>query len=126
VETDRPGQEVSKEHREVIMDLIDNQGWAYKLPIGNGYPRLLPADPAFPPIRVPKTGHAKGRAFSNWLAVIRRSGGHWPPERQVTACGCAAVSWNKEKESEKEWRSAACIGSACSGKRGRLEASRMR
>ncbi len=82
METGRPGQEVSKEHREVITYLIDSQGWAYKLPRGGGYPRLLPADPDQPPIRVPKTGHTKGHAFSNWLAEVRRKGGHWPPDRR--------------------------------------------
>jgi hypothetical protein len=82
VETDRPGREVSKEHREVILDLIDNQGWAYKRPRGGGYPKLYPADPSQGSIRVPKTGHAKGHAFDNWLGTIRLKGGHWPPGRK--------------------------------------------
>lgn len=81
MDSDRPGQEVSKEHREVIVDLIDNQGWAYKLPSGSGYPRLYPVDPAMTPIRVPKTGHSRGRAFANWVAEIRRKGGQWPRGR---------------------------------------------
>jgi hypothetical protein len=81
VETDRPGREVSKEHREVIVDLIDNQGWAYKLPSGGGYPMLYPADRTHDRIRVPKTGHSGGNAFGNWIAEIRRKGGHWPPDR---------------------------------------------
>jgi hypothetical protein len=79
-ETDRPGGEVGKDHREVINYLVDNQGWRYKKPRGGGYPRLLPADPAHSPIRVPKTGHRRGRAFGNWLAEIRRKDGHWRPE----------------------------------------------
>jgi hypothetical protein len=82
VDTDRPGPEVSKEHREVIVDLIDNQGWTYKLPRGRGYPTLNPADTTKNPIKVAKTGHSKGHAFDNWLADIRRKGGHWPPGRQ--------------------------------------------
>jgi hypothetical protein len=81
-ETDRPGGEVDKEHREVINHLVDNQGWRYKKPRGGGYPRLIPADPVHAPIRVPKTGRTRGRAFGNWLAEIRRKGGHWPPERK--------------------------------------------
>lgn len=81
-ETDRPGGEVDKDHREVIIDLIDNQGWRYKKPHGRGYPKLIPADSAHAPIKVPKTGRTRGRAFSNWLAEIRRKGGHWPPERK--------------------------------------------
>ena len=79
METERPGQEVSNDHRQVIRHLIDNEGWAYKLPPGNGYPRLYA--PSGWSIRVPKTGHSKGHAFENWLAAIRRNGGHWPPGR---------------------------------------------
>jgi len=59
----------------VIEYLIDNQGWTYRLPTGGGYPGLRPADPAQSPVKVPKTGHSKGRAFSNWIAEIRRKGG---------------------------------------------------
>jgi hypothetical protein len=81
--TDRPGQEVSKDHREVIKNLIDNQGWRYKKPSGGGYPRLCPADTAQASIKVPKTGHSRGNAFSNWIADIRRAGGHWPPGRPL-------------------------------------------
>jgi hypothetical protein len=81
-ETDRPGSEVSKDHRAVIIDLIDNQGWRYEQPRGRGYPKLFPADPAHAPIRVPKTGRTRGHAFGNWLAEIRRKGGQWPPERK--------------------------------------------
>jgi hypothetical protein len=81
VETDRPGQEVSKEHRQVITHLIDNEGWAYKRPEGKGYPGLY--TPSGIRIKVPKTGHSKGHAFENWLAAIRRNGGHWPSARQT-------------------------------------------
>jgi len=82
VETDRPGGEIGKDYREVVTHLIDSQGWAYLLPIGGGYPKLPPADRSKPPIRVPMTGHTKGRRFRNWVAEIRRAGGHWPPGRQ--------------------------------------------
>jgi hypothetical protein len=78
VEADRPGQEVSTDHRRVIKHLIDNEGWAYQKPKGGGYPRLYPPG-ADHSIKVPKTGHSKGHAFENWLAAIRRDGGHWPP-----------------------------------------------
>ncbi len=80
MDTDRPGREVPKEYREVIMYLIDSAGWTYKLPRGGGYPKLLPADSCQPPIKVPKTPSSQ-RTYSNWLAEIRRKGGHWPPER---------------------------------------------
>ena len=41
---DRPGREVGSEHRQVIEDLIDSQGWRYRRAAGRGYPRLYPAD----------------------------------------------------------------------------------
>jgi hypothetical protein len=81
-ETDRPGREVGSEHRQVIEDLIDNQGWTYKRAAGRGHPRLYPADRSQSAIKVPKTGHTRGRAFDNWIAQVRRKGGHWPPERK--------------------------------------------
>jgi hypothetical protein len=81
VETDRPGREIDKEYRDVLEHLIDSQGWGYQLPTGGGYPKALPADRTKAPIRVPKTGHTRGRRFQNWIAEIRRAGGHWPPGR---------------------------------------------
>ena len=81
-ETEQPGDEIDKDHRDVINDLVSNQGWRYKKARGGGYPRLYPADSQQTPIKVPKTGHTKGRAFTNWVAEIRRKGGHWPPERK--------------------------------------------
>ena len=81
-DTDRPGNEIDKDYREVAEDLVDNQGWRYKLPKGRGYPRLLPPDKSKPIIRVPKTGHTRGHRFGNWLGEIRRAGGRWPPSRR--------------------------------------------
>jgi hypothetical protein len=80
VDTDRPGPEIPKDYRKVVTYLIDNEGWSYRKAIGNGYPKLLPASSAQTPIRVPKTPSSQ-RTYSNWLAEIRRKGGHWPPER---------------------------------------------
>jgi hypothetical protein len=56
-------------------------GWGYRKPQGGGYPKLLPADSAQAPIKVPKTPSSQ-RTYSNWVAEIRRKGGHWPPERK--------------------------------------------
>ena len=81
METDRPGQEVSSAHSRVIKHLIENEGWAYKLPPGRGYPRLHA--PSGWSIRVPRSGHSKGHALENWLAAIRRNDGHWPPGRNM-------------------------------------------
>jgi len=81
VDTDRPGREIPKDYRDVVTYLIDSEGWSYRKPRGDGYPRLLPADAAQPPIQVPKTPSSQ-RRYNNWLAEIRRKGGHWPPERK--------------------------------------------
>jgi hypothetical protein len=82
VDTDRPGKEIDKDYRDVVAYLIDNEGWAYKLPQGGGYPKLFSADRSKAAIKVPKTGHTRGRRFSNWIGEIRRAGGHWPPARE--------------------------------------------
>jgi hypothetical protein len=77
---DRPGQEIPKDYRKVVVHLIDNEGWTYRRPVGGGYPRLIPADPAHRPIRLPKTPSSQ-RTFDNFVAEVRRKGGHWPPGR---------------------------------------------
>lgn len=81
MDTDKPGREIPKDYRAVVTYLIDSEGWSYKKPSGDGYPKLLPADPAQTPIKVPKIPSSQ-RTYINWLAEIRRKGGHWPPERK--------------------------------------------
>jgi hypothetical protein len=83
VNTDRPGRELAQNtlYRPVVDYLIDSQGWSYKLAKHGGCPLLLPADQSQGVIRVPKTGHARGYRYANWVAAIRRAGGHWPPAR---------------------------------------------
>ena len=83
MDTDRPGREIARYslYRDVVDYLIDSQGWGYKLPKRGGCPLLLPADRSQGVIRVPKTGHARGYRFANWVAAIRRAGGQWPPGR---------------------------------------------
>jgi hypothetical protein len=46
VDTDRPGEEIPKDYRKVVKYLIDSEGWSYRKPAGNGYPRLVPSDTA--------------------------------------------------------------------------------
>ena len=81
METERPGREILPDYRKVVKYLIDSEGWGYKKPQGGGYPRLLPADLAQAPIKIPKSPSSQ-RTYNNWLAEIRRKGGHWPPERK--------------------------------------------
>lgn len=81
MEADRPDREIPKDYRDVVKYLIDNEGWSYTRAQGAGYPKLWPADAAHPPVKVPKTPSSQ-RTYINWLAEIRRKGGHWPPERK--------------------------------------------
>jgi len=81
LETDTPGDEIPKDYRKVAKYLVDSEGWSYKKPKGGGYPKLIPADSGQAPIKVPKTPSSQ-RTYNNWLAEIRRKGGHWPPERK--------------------------------------------
>jgi hypothetical protein len=81
VDTDRPGREIDKEYRDVVEHLIASQGWAYQLPQGSGYPRLLPADRSQPSIKVRRPGTPEGAASTTGslrfavLAVTGRLGG---------------------------------------------------
>jgi hypothetical protein len=74
VDTDRPGDEIPKDYRKVVKYLIDSEGWSYKKPSGNGYPKILPSDMTQTPIKVPKTPSSQ-RTYSNWLAEIHRKAG---------------------------------------------------
>ena len=49
-------------------------------PAGKGHPVLYPPDRSKPPLRVPTTPSRNPRAWQNWLAEVRRRGGHWPPD----------------------------------------------
>jgi len=75
--TDRPGREIPKDYRAVIVDLIDRQGWRYDKS-GKGYPRLYPPS-GQRALSVPTTPSASLRALKNWIAEVRRRGGLWPP-----------------------------------------------
>lgn len=77
-----PGREIPKEFREVVVELVRNQGWRYELPKGNGYPRLFPPDKAKGMLTVPKTPAVNKRGFENWVSEVRRRGGVWPAPRK--------------------------------------------
>ncbi len=76
--TDRPGQQIPKEYREVVEHLITVQGWRYDKS-GQRHPVLLPADRGKAQLRVPTTPTRDPRAFKNFVADVRRRGGVWPP-----------------------------------------------
>jgi hypothetical protein len=78
MDSDRPGRELKKEFREVATALVSNQGWRYDNGSRRGgHPVLYPADLSQPPLAVPTTP-GKGRAFTNFVAEVRRRGGIWP------------------------------------------------
>ena len=67
----------SKDYREIVAELVDNQGWRYE--IGKGHPKLFPADRRHGPIIIPTTP-GDTRSFKNTIGYIRRSGGIRPPK----------------------------------------------
>lgn len=73
---DRVGKELPKEYREIATELVNRQGWGYRLQ-GKGHPMLFPADPTKRPIAVPTTPGDR-RSLANFVAVVRRSDGQWP------------------------------------------------
>ena len=76
---DRPGQEIPKDYRKVVVHLIDNEAWTYRRAT-RWLSEAHPADPTHRPIRLPKTPSSP-RTLENFVAEVRRKGGHWPPRR---------------------------------------------
>jgi hypothetical protein len=76
---DWPGSEIGdQDARDGARNLVANEGWGYSSNTKTGgYPMLYPPDPQHKPIRVPKTGHTKGRGPQNLAAAVLRSGGSW-------------------------------------------------
>lgn len=74
MDTDRPGREIPKEYREVVIDLIDDQGWRYSNR-GKGYPKLYPADKNMAIITIARTPSDSARGFKNFVGTVRRAGG---------------------------------------------------
>jgi hypothetical protein len=74
----KPGKEIPKEYREIVAYQIERLGWRYD-PKGKGHPVLYPADKAHGAIRMAQTPSDR-RGIKNFVAVVRRAGGIWPPE----------------------------------------------
>lgn len=82
VSGDIPGDEIPKEYREVVLELVRNQGWRYdKNSKQGGHPRLFPPDQRHRQLAVPTTPGDSAHGFKNWVAQVRRSGGIWPVKR---------------------------------------------
>ncbi len=75
----KPGNEILKEYRAIVDELVSNQGWRYDNS-GKGYPKLFPPGGARQ-IAVPKTPSDQ-RGLRNFISQVRRAGGVWPPGRQ--------------------------------------------
>ena len=75
---DQPGREIPKDYREVATYLVTVLGWRYKAGRRGHHSMLYPADPTQPVLSIPSTP-SDARAFANFLANVRRRGGHWPP-----------------------------------------------
>ena len=73
--TDKPGRELPKDFRAIAAELVDNQGWTYRLSNRGGHPMLFPADKNQPPIPVP-TSPSDVRGIKNFRSQIRRRGGN--------------------------------------------------
>ena len=69
---DRPGSELPKDARKIALVLVDEQGWTYRL--GKKHPMLFPADKTQSPVVIAGSP-SDHRAFKNFVAQVRRSGG---------------------------------------------------
>lgn len=78
-ESELPGKEIPKEYREVVAELVRNQGWRYDPK--RRHPVLYPEDRSQSPMTVPSTPSDR-RGLLNFLTDVRKRGGKWPPERK--------------------------------------------
>lgn len=76
VASDRAGQEIPSDYREIVNYQIDRHGWRYDP--GRKHPVLYPADPVQPILTVPTTPSDR-RALRNFVSGVCRRGGTWPP-----------------------------------------------
>ena len=78
--SDRVGRELPKEYREIVAELVANQGWRYDSRRGGGHPCIYPADVTKPMLVIPTTPGDR-RGIRNFIADVRRRGGVWPVPR---------------------------------------------
>lgn len=79
--SDTVGREIPKEYREIVAEVVANQGWRYDASRG-GHPMVFPADPSKRGIPVPTTPGSQGllRGFTH---QVRKAGGIWPPRTRT-------------------------------------------
>lgn len=84
--SDRPGREIPKSYREVIVHQLDLHGWRYDSGRKRGgHPVAYPADRRQPALAVPTSPGKDRRGFRNFISDTGRRGGHWPPTEEETA-----------------------------------------
>lgn len=76
-ESDTVGKEIPKEYREIVTHLVANQGWRYDRTHGK-HPMVFPADKSKAGIPVP-TSPGDQRGLRNFIAMVKRANGVWPP-----------------------------------------------
>lgn len=74
------GKEIPKDYREIVNELVANQGWGYDSDRG-GHPMIFPADPSKKGIPVPTTPSSQG-LLRGFKGQVRRAGGVWPPTQR--------------------------------------------
>lgn len=68
-----PGRELPKEYRKIAGSLVNDQGWRYE--VARGHAKLLPPDRTREIVIVSTTPTSDPRAFKNFVARVRKSGG---------------------------------------------------
>lgn len=77
--SDRPGREIPKEYREIVLYQIEHHGWRYNSS-RKGHPLLYPADRSKRPLAVSTTPGDRAHGLTNFINKVRNAGGTWPPE----------------------------------------------
>jgi hypothetical protein len=76
----KPGNEIPKDYRTIVDELVSNQGWRYDNS-GHGHPKLF-APSGARMIPVPTTPSDQ-RGLRNFISQVRRAGAIWPPGRKA-------------------------------------------
>lgn len=71
------GKELPKVYREIVSELVKNQGWRYDRLHGT-HPKVFPADASKWGIPVLTSPGSKG-LLRGFIGQVKRAGGIWPP-----------------------------------------------
>jgi hypothetical protein len=63
----------------IVKAQVEQLGWRYDAGASrSGHPRLFPKDTSKPPLAIPGSP-SDPRSFRNFVSLVRRNGGNWPP-----------------------------------------------